>query len=158
MWFTPSSIARRSTSVARSGSEPRRLAPKPIRLTTRSPRVHVRTGRTLSRLVCRSTRTRVRRPMTLGGKEVATMPATNRDRAVVLGGSIAGLIAARVLADAYEKVTIVERDVLPAGYDHRRGVPHGRHVHGLIPRGRMLLDELMPGLSDELVAAGGLPG
>jgi len=41
------------------------------------------------------------------------MPATNRDRAVVLGGSIAGLIAARVLADAYEKVTIVERDLLP---------------------------------------------
>jgi 2-polyprenyl-6-methoxyphenol hydroxylase-like FAD-dependent oxidoreductase len=86
------------------------------------------------------------------------MPATNRDRAVVLGGSIAGLIAARVLADAYQRVTIVERDVLPTYHDHRRGVPHGRHVHGLIPRGRMLLEELMPGLSDELVAAGGVAG
>jgi len=81
------------------------------------------------------------------------MPATNRDRAVVLGGSIAGLIAARVLADAYQRVTIVERDVLPTYHDHRRGVPHGRHVHGLIPRGRMLLEELMPGLSDELGSA-----
>ena len=86
------------------------------------------------------------------------MPATNRDRAVVLGGSIAGLITARVLADAYASVTIVERDQLPTGHAHRRGVPHGRHVHGLIPRGRTVLDELMPGLSDELVAAGALSG
>ena len=86
------------------------------------------------------------------------MPATNRDRAVVLGGSIAGLLAARVLADAYATVTIVERDLLPTDHNHRRGVPHGRHVHGLIPRGRMMLDELLPGLSDELIAAGGLVG
>jgi 2-polyprenyl-6-methoxyphenol hydroxylase-like FAD-dependent oxidoreductase len=86
------------------------------------------------------------------------MPATNRDRAVVLGGGIAGLIAARVLADAYASVTIVERDQLPTERTHRRGVPHGRHIHGLMPRGRMLLDELMPGLTDELVAAGALVG
>src|SRR5690349_13696463 len=117
MWFTPSSTARRSTATARSWSTPRRIAPYPIRLTTRSPRVHVRIGRTYP-LVCRSTRTRAPRTANLGGKEVATMPATNRDRAVVLGGSIAGLIAARVLADAYEKVTIVERDLLPTYHDH----------------------------------------
>ena len=86
------------------------------------------------------------------------MPATNRDRAVVLGGSIAGLITARVLADFYASVTIVERDLLPTDHVHRRGVPHGRHVHGLIPRGRQLLDQMLPGLTDELVASGALVG
>jgi 2-polyprenyl-6-methoxyphenol hydroxylase-like FAD-dependent oxidoreductase len=86
------------------------------------------------------------------------MPATNRDRAVVLGGSIGGLIAARVLAGFYASVTIVERDLLPTDHVHRRGVPHGRHVHGLIPRGRQTLDELLPGFTDELVAAGALVG
>jgi 2-polyprenyl-6-methoxyphenol hydroxylase-like FAD-dependent oxidoreductase len=94
----------------------------------------------------------------LAGKEVASMPATNRDRAVFVGGSIAGLIAARVLADFYGSVTIVERDLLPTDHVHRRGVPHGRHVHGLIPRGGQLLDEMLPGLTGELVAAGGLVG
>jgi 2-polyprenyl-6-methoxyphenol hydroxylase-like FAD-dependent oxidoreductase len=81
-----------------------------------------------------------------------------RDRAVVLGGSIAGLLAARVLADEYATVTIVERDRLPAGPAHRRGVPHGHHVHGLLPRGVHVMNELLPGLTDEIVAAGGLPG
>jgi 2-polyprenyl-6-methoxyphenol hydroxylase-like FAD-dependent oxidoreductase len=109
-------------------------------------------------LVRTSTRNEPARPATLGGKEVAIMPTTHRDHAVVLGGSIAGLITARVLADAFGTVTIVERDLLPADYSHRRGVPHGRHAHGLIPRGRRVLEELLPGLADELVAGGGLLG
>ena len=46
------------------------------------------------------------------------------ERAVVLGGSMAGLLAARVLSDHYERVTIVERDALPDGSQHRPGVPH----------------------------------
>jgi 2-polyprenyl-6-methoxyphenol hydroxylase-like FAD-dependent oxidoreductase len=86
------------------------------------------------------------------------MPTSSRHHAVVLGGSIAGLLAARVLADEFERVTIIERDTLPVGPVHRRGVPHGRHVHGLLPRGRQILEELLPGLTDELVAAGAHPG
>ena len=57
------------------------------------------------------------------------------DRAVVLGASMAGLLAARVLADAYGQVPVIDRDELPGLAGHRRGVPHGRHVHGLAPRG-----------------------
>lgn len=49
--------------------------------------------------------------------------------AVVLGASMAGLLAARVLADHYDQVFVVERDVLPLGAQPRRGVPQGRLVH-----------------------------
>ena len=65
-----------------------------------------------------------------------------------------GLLAAKVLADFYETVTVVERDVLPERAANRRGVPQGRHAHLLLGRGSQVLDELFPGFVDELVAAG----
>lgn len=74
--------------------------------------------------------------------------------AVVLGGSMAGLIAARVLSEAYDTVTIVDRDPLPEAAAARRGVPQSRQLHVLLARGRRALDELFEGLSDELSAAG----
>ena len=79
------------------------------------------------------------------------------EHAVVLGASMGGLLAARVLADFYETVTVVERDVLPETSANRRGVPQGRHVHLLLARGSQVLDELFPGFLDELVAAGAPP-
>jgi 2-polyprenyl-6-methoxyphenol hydroxylase-like FAD-dependent oxidoreductase len=81
----------------------------------------------------------------------------SRDRAVVLGGSIAGLLAGRVLADSYRSVVIVERDRLSTT-GQRRGVPQSEHVHGLLPRGRQIMDELLPGLIEELVTAGAHDG
>ena len=74
--------------------------------------------------------------------------------AVVLGASMAGLLAARVLAEHYARVTVVERDAMPPVGSNRQGVPQGRHAHGLHPRGREILDELFPGLTAELVADG----
>jgi 2-polyprenyl-6-methoxyphenol hydroxylase-like FAD-dependent oxidoreductase len=65
-----------------------------------------------------------------------------------------GLLAARVLADTYERVTVVERDRLPDSAQNRRGVPQGRHVHALLPRGAEILEELFPGLPEKLVADG----
>ncbi len=76
------------------------------------------------------------------------------DRAVVLGGGMAGLLAARVLADAYTDVLVVDRDQLIGTSGPRRGVPHGRHAHALLARGQQILDELFPGLTAELGAAG----
>ncbi|MFE0698851.1 FAD-dependent oxidoreductase [Streptomyces sp. NPDC058872] len=70
--------------------------------------------------------------------------------AVVIGGSLAGLLAARVLAEHAERVTVVERDRLPEGPDARPGVPQGRHLHVLIPGGQRALDELLPGFMREL--------
>jgi len=80
------------------------------------------------------------------------------DRAVVRGASMAGLLAARVLADSYGQVTVVDRDELPEKPSHRRGVPHGRHLHALAARGQQVLEELFPGLTAELVADGAPAG
>ena len=76
------------------------------------------------------------------------------ERAVVLGASMGGLLAARVLADFYETVTVVERDALPDEPANRRGVPQGRHVHALLPRGGQILDGLFPGILNDLVVGG----
>jgi 2-polyprenyl-6-methoxyphenol hydroxylase-like FAD-dependent oxidoreductase len=76
------------------------------------------------------------------------------EHAIVLGASVAGLLAARVLTDHYQRVTIVERDALPPIGQHRKGVPQGRHLHGLHPRGREIIEELFPGFTDEVTAAG----
>ena len=80
------------------------------------------------------------------------------DRAVVLGGSMAGLLAARVLADAYAEVVVVERDELPDAAAHRRGVPQSRHIHGLLARGQHALEQLFDGLTAELVGRGAPAG
>ncbi|WP_020670873.1 FAD-dependent oxidoreductase [Amycolatopsis nigrescens] len=76
------------------------------------------------------------------------------DRAVVLGGSMAGLLAARVLSEAYAQVLVVDRDRLLGVTSARRGVPQGRHVHGLLARGQQIIEELFPGFTGEMVADG----
>jgi pimeloyl-ACP methyl ester carboxylesterase/2-polyprenyl-6-methoxyphenol hydroxylase-like FAD-dependent oxidoreductase len=76
------------------------------------------------------------------------------EHAVVIGGSMAGLLAARSLTDAYERVTIVEHGALPAGVQGRRAVPQDRHPHSLLPHGLACLDALLPGFGAEMVAAG----
>lgn len=74
--------------------------------------------------------------------------------AVVLGGSLAGLMAARVLADHFDRVTLVERDAYTDTSEVRKGIPQANHVHGLLLRGRQVLEEFFPGLQDEMIAAG----
>jgi 2-polyprenyl-6-methoxyphenol hydroxylase-like FAD-dependent oxidoreductase len=74
--------------------------------------------------------------------------------AVVIGASIAGLLAARVLSDRFDQVTVVERDVLPDGSVPRKAVPQGQHLHILLHGGLRLLDDLFPGLHEELLADG----
>ena len=76
--------------------------------------------------------------------------------AVVIGASIGGLLAAAALSGSYPQVTLFERDDLPAEPAPRRGVPQSRQLHALQARGVQALDELLPGLRDELVAAGGV--
>ncbi|WP_169948903.1 NAD(P)/FAD-dependent oxidoreductase [Microbispora sp. H11081] len=74
--------------------------------------------------------------------------------AVVLGASMGGLLAARALSETYARVTLLERDELPAEPLNRRGVPQGRHVHVLLPRGSEVLCSFFPGLAGELGLAG----
>jgi 2-polyprenyl-6-methoxyphenol hydroxylase-like FAD-dependent oxidoreductase len=71
--------------------------------------------------------------------------------AVVVGGSVAGLLAARVLADRFQHVTILERDRLPAEPALRKGTPQASHVHALLLGGRRVLESLYEGFTDDLV-------
>lgn len=81
-------------------------------------------------------------------------PEQLAERALVIGAGMAGLLAARVLADRFERVTILERDALPEGPEPRKGVPQGRHLHSLATRGSELLEDFFPGLDAELSEAG----
>ncbi len=83
----------------------------------------------------------------------SSMPS--RQHAVVIGGSMAGLLAARVLADHFARVTIIERDQFPADPAFRPGVPQGRHLHVLLERGQQLLEQYLPGFTKSLLARGG---
>jgi 2-polyprenyl-6-methoxyphenol hydroxylase-like FAD-dependent oxidoreductase len=74
--------------------------------------------------------------------------------AVVIGASMAGLLAARVLADRCDQVTVIDRDDVPSGADSRKGVPQGRHAHGLLASGELVFRDLFPGLMEDLVTAG----
>jgi 2-polyprenyl-6-methoxyphenol hydroxylase-like FAD-dependent oxidoreductase len=74
-------------------------------------------------------------------------------KAVVIGGGIAGLLAAHVLSESHD-VVVLERDKLSDEPGPRAGVPQGRHVHGLLVRGGEIMEGLFPGLYDELVRAG----
>lgn len=76
------------------------------------------------------------------------------DRAVVLGGSMAGVLAARVLAEFYHEVLVIDRDKVLGVSSPRKGAPHTVHAHGLHARGHQILEELFPNLTDELSAAG----
>jgi 2-polyprenyl-6-methoxyphenol hydroxylase-like FAD-dependent oxidoreductase len=78
-------------------------------------------------------------------------------RAIVIGGGMAGLLAARVLADHFEQVTVIERDRFPDTPQPRNGLPQSRHLHVLLMRGQVILEELFPGLRDQLIQAGAVP-
>lgn len=77
--------------------------------------------------------------------------------AVVIGGSMAGLLAARVLSEHFERVTIIERDRLIDDTQPRKGVPQGRHVHALLAGGAAILNAYFPDLFAILVQDGAVP-
>ena len=80
------------------------------------------------------------------------------DRAIVMGGSVAGLLAAAALAPHSRTVTIVDRDELPtdgpAAFGPRRSVPQAGTVHRLLALGEARMEQLLPGLREDLLAAG----
>jgi 2-polyprenyl-6-methoxyphenol hydroxylase-like FAD-dependent oxidoreductase len=86
------------------------------------------------------------------------MAIHTQKRAVVVGASMAGLLAARVLADHFGQVTLIERDSLSDEIAPRRGVPQGAHAHALLAGGASVLEQLFPGFADELIARGAVRG
>jgi 2-polyprenyl-6-methoxyphenol hydroxylase-like FAD-dependent oxidoreductase len=79
------------------------------------------------------------------------------ERAIVVGGGIAGLSAARALSDRFRQVVILDRDELPDTVTPRPGVPQGKHPHGLLAGGLKALEQLFPGFGEELRQAGAVP-
>lgn len=78
------------------------------------------------------------------------------DHAIVIGGSVSGSPAAKVLSEFFDRVTVLDRDDLPKHAEHHRGVPQSPHLHGLLYGGRIALDELFDdGFTDAMRAAGG---
>ena len=80
------------------------------------------------------------------------------EHAIVIGASMGGLVAAAALAPHYGRVTLLDRDRLPDEPRPRRGVPQGRHAHGLQPGGLLALEQLLPGLGAELEGGGAPAG
>ncbi|HUO04292.1 MAG TPA: FAD-dependent monooxygenase [Candidatus Binataceae bacterium] len=76
--------------------------------------------------------------------------------AIVIGGSLGGVCAARMLADYYDHVTVIDRDAYPAGAHERPGVPQSRHVHALLMRGRVELERLFPGFEKLMFERGAI--
>jgi monoamine oxidase len=74
--------------------------------------------------------------------------------AIVLGASMSGLLAAKALSNHFQRVTVVERDLLPDRATVRRGVPQSAHAHGLLASGYRVVDDYFPGIMDELEAFG----
>jgi 2-polyprenyl-6-methoxyphenol hydroxylase-like FAD-dependent oxidoreductase len=85
---------------------------------------------------------------------MASAPPYRMGRAVVVGASLAGLLAASVLSKHFERVILIERDALPETIGPRRGIPQGRHVHVLLKRGQQVIEKLLPGFNDSLVMRG----
>lgn len=78
-------------------------------------------------------------------------------QAIVIGAGIAGLSAARALADYFEQVVVLERDTLPVAPIQRVGTPQAQHVHGLLASGLNALRALFPNFEQDLVQAGAVP-
>lgn len=93
-------------------------------------------------------------PRTVEHKPEQKLEIKSGSHAIVIGGSMAGLLAARVLVDYFDWVTIVERDEFPEQPQVRQGVPQATHVHVLLTRGQQILKQLFPGIEAELIAAG----
>ncbi len=89
-------------------------------------------------------------------RAVTRSSAVASNTAVVIGGSLSGLLAARVLAERFDEVIIVERDSFPDEAVFRKGVPQSRHLHLLLARGAQILDGLFPGFLKELEAEGAI--
>src|SRR5271169_3261468 len=83
-----------------------------------------------------------------------TMAKVIGETAVVIGAGIAGLSAAAALSQFFSQVIVLERDELPAGAAPRPGVAQGRHPHLLLVGGLRALEQLFPGVGDDLAAAG----
>jgi 2-polyprenyl-6-methoxyphenol hydroxylase-like FAD-dependent oxidoreductase len=89
----------------------------------------------------------------VGPQKGNAMPTT----AIVIGGSLSGMCAARVLSDFVDAVMIIERDAYPSAHDFRPGVPQARHVHNLLAGGLRAFEGFFPGFERRMLECGAVP-
>lgn len=89
-------------------------------------------------------------------EETVSTPQREAGQAIVIGGSIAGLLAARALADVFQEIIIVEADDPPDGLKPRNKTPQSHHSHILLERGQKILERLFPGIIQELIQNGSI--
>src|SRR6266581_3325945 len=87
-------------------------------------------------------------------RETITMKMPQWEHAIVIGGGIAGLLAARVLSESFRRVSVLERDPLTDDSEPRKGVPQGHQIHAILTPSYEVIQELFPGLADEMAAEG----
>lgn len=83
---------------------------------------------------------------------------TNRQHAIVMGGSLGGLLTARVLSSHFAQVTILERDAVANRPEPRKGQPQARHLHGLLATGLQVMTRYFPDLPQALADGGAVMG
>lgn len=79
------------------------------------------------------------------------------DRAIIAGGSLAGLLTARVLADHFDEVLVLDRDAFPERPAERAMTPQSHHVHILLKGGEVAIEALLPGFTREMAELGSVP-
>jgi NAD(P)H-flavin reductase/ferredoxin/2-polyprenyl-6-methoxyphenol hydroxylase-like FAD-dependent oxidoreductase len=90
-------------------------------------------------------------------RAVVDIPAIRergRGTAVVIGGSIVGMAAAKVLTETFERVIVIEKDPVHRKREGRTGAAQGWHLHHLLIAGQRQLSSIFPGIIDDMVAAG----
>jgi 2-polyprenyl-6-methoxyphenol hydroxylase-like FAD-dependent oxidoreductase len=80
---------------------------------------------------------------------------TIEDKAIVIGGGIAGLLAARILSDHFSKTIILEKDRYPKEKGPRNGTPQANHIHVFLAKGMQTILDLFPGIEEKLLSQGG---
>ncbi len=80
--------------------------------------------------------------------------STSESHAIIIGASMAGLLAARILSEHFDRVTLIDRDSLPEEPDFRNGVPQARHIHALLAQGQKIMEDLFPGLAEDFIEMG----
>ena len=82
------------------------------------------------------------------------MTKASSKHAIVIGAGMGGLLFARALSTHFQRVTMLERDTLPESAQARRGIPQGCHLHSLLAGGCRSIEHLLPGIAEDLRAAG----
>jgi NAD(P)H-flavin reductase/ferredoxin/2-polyprenyl-6-methoxyphenol hydroxylase-like FAD-dependent oxidoreductase len=86
--------------------------------------------------------------------DVAQVRRRGRGTAVVIGGSIAGIAAAKVLSETFDRVIVLEKDDPHRRREGRPGAAQGWHLHHLLTAGQIELERFFPGIVDDMVREG----